>query len=415
MNVGNVSQVDRGRTRLPIALVTVVVVAEAAVLLLRPRGGVIDPAPVSVRSYFSGQELVRARDFRGPQLALFAGQVAAELGVLVWLVRRPPGRLRGPFRRPPVAGAAAGAALSVVLTVAPLPLAAIARRRSVDVGLTTQSWGGWAGDLVKSTAIGAVFAGAGAALLLVLMRRFPRGWWLPGSAALVATSVGFMYLGPVVLDPIFNRFEPLPDGRTRDDVLELARRAGVEVGQVYEVDASRRTTAANAYVTGLGRTKRVVLYDTLLEHFSRAEANLVVAHELGHVHYRDVPRGLVYLVLVAPAALCAAAGLTERWRPPETPPGDPATLPAAALALGLAAFGTSTIANQLSRRVEQRADSYSLKLTNEPGPFISSEKRLAVQNVSDPDPPAWQTFLLASHPPTIERIGTAVAFQEGRR
>src|ERR1700704_5866516 len=99
-NVGNVSEVDRGRTRLPIALVAVVVVAEAAVLLLRPRGGVIDPAPVSVRSYFSGQELARARDFRGPQLALYAGQVAVELGVLVWLVRRPPRRLRGPFRHP---------------------------------------------------------------------------------------------------------------------------------------------------------------------------------------------------------------------------------------------------------------------------------------------------------------------------
>src|SRR5256714_14199980 len=207
-----VSEVDRGRTRLPIALVAVVVVAEAAVLLLRPRGGVIDPAPVSVRSYFSGQELARARDFRRPQLALYAGQVAVELGVLVWLVRRPPRRLRGPYRRPLVAGAAGGAALAVVLAVAPLPLAAIARQRSIDVGLTTQSWGGWVGDLVKSTAIGAVFAGAGAALLLALMRRFPRGWWLPGSAVVVAVSAAFLYVGPVVLDPIFNRFEPLPPG-----------------------------------------------------------------------------------------------------------------------------------------------------------------------------------------------------------
>ncbi len=406
---------DRGRTRLPIALVAVVVVAEGAVLLLRPRGGVIDPAPVSAGSYFSGHELTRARDFRGPQLALFAGQLAVELGVLVWLVRRPPRRLRGPFRRPLVAGAAAGAALSIALTVAPLPLAAVARQRSIDVGLTTQSWGGWAGDLAKSSAIGAVLAGAGAALLLALMRRFPRGWWLPGSVAVVAVSVGFLYAGPVVLDPIFNRFEPLPPGRARSDVLELARKAGVKVGQVYEVDASRRTTAANAYVTGLGRTKRVVLYDTLLKRFSRAETNLVVAHELGHVHYRDVPRGLLYMALVAPAALFAAARLTERWRPRDTLPGAPAVLPAAALALGIVAFGTSIISNQLSRRVEQRADSFSLKLTNEPGPFISSEQRLAVQNLSNPDPPDWQTFLLGTHPPTIERIGAAVAFERGRR
>jgi STE24 endopeptidase len=414
-NVGNVSEVDRGRTRLPIALAATVVVAEGAVLLLRPRGGVIDPAPVRVRSYFSRKELARARDFRRPQLALYAGQLAAELGVLVWLVRRPPRRMRGPFRRPLLAGAATGAALSVVLAVAPLPLAAVARRRSIAVGLTTQSWRGWAGDLVKSLAIGAVFAGAGAALLLALMRRFPRGWWLPGSAAVVAVSAGFLYAGPVVLDPIFNRFKALPPGRTRTDVLELARRAGVKVGQVYEVDASRRTTAANAYVTGLGATKRVVLYDTLLKRFSRAEANLVVAHELGHVHHRDVQRSLLYLALVTPAALFGAARLTERWGPAETRPGAPAVLPAAALALGVVSFGTSIVSNQLSRRVERRADSFSLRLTGKPRPFVSSEKRLAVQNLADPDPPAWQTLLLATHPPTIERIGTAVAFERGRR
>ena len=413
--MGNVSEVDRGRTRLPIALVAVAVVAEAAVLLLRPRSGVIDPAPVSARSYFSGAELARAHDFRGPQLALYGGQVLVELGILVLLVRRPPARLRGPFRRPLVAGAAAGATLSVVLTVAPLPLGAVARQRAVDVGLITQSWGGWAVDLVKSTAIGAALAGAGAALLLALMSRFPRGWWLPGSAAAVALSAAFLYVEPVVMDPIFNRFTALPAGRERYDVLALASRAGVKVGQVYEVDASRRTTAANAYVTGLGRTKRVVLYDTLLKRFSPAETNLVVAHELGHVHYRDVPRGLLFVALVAPAALFASARLTEVWRPRDARPGSPVALPAAVLALGVVTFAASTIANQLSRRVEQRADSYSLKLTNEPRPFISSERRLAVQNVADPDPPDWQTFLLATHPPTIDRIGTAVAFEEGRR
>jgi Zn-dependent protease with chaperone function len=257
-----------------------------------------------------------------------------------------------------------------------------------------------------------VLAGAGAALLLALMRRFPRRWWLPGSVGAVAISAAFLYAGPVLLDPIFNRFRPLPAGRTRRDVLELARKAGVTVGEVYEVDASRRTTAANAYVTGLGRTKRVVLYDTLLTRFSRAETNLVVAHELGHVHHRDVPRSLLYLALVAPAGLFAAARLTERWRPPDTDPGAPASLPGAVLALGAAAFATSTVANQLSRMVERRADSFSLELTGEPGAFISSEKRLAVQNLADPDPPGWKTFLLSTHPPTIERIGMAVAFEE---
>ena len=110
---------------------------------------------------------------------------------------------------------------------------------------------------------------------------------MPGSVVVVAFGAVTIYAGPVVLDPLFNKFTPLPAGQTRADVLELARRAGVDVGEVYEVDASRRTTAANAYVTGLGSTKRVVLYDTLLENFTRDELRLVVAHELGA---RALPR-----------------------------------------------------------------------------------------------------------------------------
>jgi STE24 endopeptidase len=403
--------VDRRCLRLPTALIAAAVVAEVAVLLLRPRDGVIDPAPVKVRSYFSQHEVDRARSFRRPQLALFAGQAAIEAGVLVLLVWRPPSLLRRRYRRPLVAGALAGAALSLALTAAPLPLAAVARQRAIDVGLDTQSWGGWAADLGKSAGIGGVMSGAGAALLLALMRRFPRHWWAPTAAATVGVGAVMLYVGPVVLDPIFNKFKPLPAGQARADVLALGHKAGVKVGQVYEVDASRRTTAANAYVTGLGATKRVVLYDTLLRRFKRDETRLVVAHELGHVHYRDVLRGLLYLALVAPAALFAAQRLSERLAPDGAEAGTPAVLPAAALSLALVATVTGVISNQLSRRIEARADSYSLKLTDAPEPFISSERRLAVQNLADPDPPDWVVALLGTHPPTIKRIGTAVAFE----
>lgn len=399
-----------GRLRLPVALVAAVVVAEAAVLLMRPRGGVIDPAPVSVRSYFSPGELERARDFRGPQLALYGGRVLVELGVLALLIARPPRRLQAPFRRPLLAAGAAGAALSLALTVAPLPLSAISRQRSLDVGLSTQSWPGWAGDVAKSAGIGAVLAGAGGMLLVGGMRRFPRHWWAPGAATVVAVGVLFTYAGPVVLDPLFNRFSPLPPGPARSDVLQLAREADVKVGEVYTVDASRRTTAANAYVGGLGKTKRVVLYDTLLENFSRDEVRLVVAHELAHVHYSDVPYGLLYLALVAPAGVLAVQRLTERLgRRGRGGPG-PAVLPAAALALGVVSFAVTTVSNQLSRRVEARADTYSLELTRAPEPFVSFERRIALRNVADPDPPRWRVALLSTHPPTLERIGAAVAF-----
>jgi STE24 endopeptidase len=376
---------------------------------------VIEPAPVPAESYFSAHEIERARDYARPQVFIYGAVLAIELGVLGLLVARPPARLRGPFRRPALAGAAAGAALSVALSVAILPLQIVSRERAKDVGLVTQSWGGYARDKSIAWGIGAVIAGLGAATAVGLMRRYPRGWWVPGSAIVVAFGIATIYAGPVVLDPLFNTFKALPAGRTRDDVLTLAKRAGVDVGGVFTVDASRRTTAANAYVTGLGRTKRVVLYDTLLENFTRDEVRLVVAHELSHVHHRDVPNGLLYLAIVAPFGLFAVAQVTRRLAPGDGEDPGPAVLPALALSLVVMTTTITTISNQLSRRIEARADSYALTLTGQPAPFIGFEKRIALRNLSDPDPPGWQTLLLATHPPTMDRIGTGVAYERGAR
>jgi STE24 endopeptidase len=235
------------------------------------------------------------------------------------------------------------------------------------------------------------------------MRRFGRDWWAPGAAAVAGFAVLFGYLGPVLLDPVFNRFTPLPAGETRADVLDLARKAGVEVGEVYEVDASRRTTAANAYVTGLGHTKRVVLYDTLLKDFTPAETRLVVAHELGHVKHKDVPGGLLWVAIVAPFGMLVVARATERLTREGT-----TAVPAAVLGLALVAPVLTTVSNQLSRAVERRADAFALDLTHEPGAMVSFERRITLQNVGDPDPPGWQQLLMGTHPTTMERIGQAL-------
>ena len=381
-------------------------------VLLRPREGLIEPAPVRAESYFSASEIERARDYQRPQLALYGGALVLQIGVLALLVVHPPRRLRGPFKRPLVAAAATGAALSVTISIAVLPLKVVGRERARDVGLITQPWSGYARDSAISWGIGGVIAGAGAAAGLALIRRYPRRWWAPGSAVVVAFGVLTIYAGPIALDPLFNTFKALPEGQVRSDVLELARKAGVDVGQVYEIDASRRTTAANAYVTGIGHTKRVVLYDTLLENFSRDELRLVVAHELGHVRYDDVRNGLLYLALVAPFGMFAVARLTGRLAPRDTA-GTPAMLPA--LALGLTIMGTTitTISNQYSRAIESRADAFALQSTGEPEPFISFERRITLRNLSDPDPPGWITFLTATHPPAIERIGLGVAYERG--
>jgi STE24 endopeptidase len=406
-----------GRWKTPLAIAATVAAAEAAVLLLRPRRDPIEPAPVRAADYFSDGELERARAFRRPQRGIALAGLALDAGLLVWLVSGrpgPPALLRRPARRPVVAGAAAGAALSVGMSAAGLPLAAVSRKRSLDVGLATQSWTGWAGDIAKAQAIGAAFAGAGGAAAVALMRRYPRAWWAPGAGLLVGVGVAVTWLGPVVLDPIFNRFTPLPEGTTRSDVLDLARRAGVEVGEVFEVDASRRTTAGNAYVNGLGRTKRVVLFDTLLRDFERDEVRLVVAHELGHVRHDDVRRSLAMLALLAPAAMLAIALVTEELQPEGEPPSA-ATLPAVALAATIVGFPVRAVANQLSRRVEKRTDEFALDLTGAPEPFIGFERRITVQNVMEPDPPRWAEMLFGTHPTTLERIGAAIAFRDAAR
>ncbi|HVS29661.1 MAG TPA: M48 family metalloprotease [Solirubrobacteraceae bacterium] len=399
----------RPTSRLALALGGAVAAAEAAVVLLRPRGALIVPAPVEAKSYFSAEEIDRARAFRRPQRALAGAQAGLQLVALGVLARRPP-TFPGAGRWGPVAGAACGgAALAGALDLATLPLGAIARRRAIRVGLVTQSWEQWALDLVKSQAIGGLFSGAAAATLVGLMRTRRERWWLEGSLIVTAAGAVMMALSPIVLDPLFNRFTPLVEGPVRADVLELAAAAGVSVGEVYEVDASRRGTAANAYVTGLGRTKRVVLFDTLLRDFSRDELRLVVAHELSHVCRRDVVRGLAYSALVAPPALYAVARLTERLAPPGAA-GTPAVLPAAALSVGLVGAICATIANQLSRSAERQADAFALELTGAAEPFISFMRGIVVRNVAEPDPPRWLTALLASHPAPLERIGAAVAF-----
>ncbi|MGH2994554.1 MAG: M48 family metalloprotease, partial [Solirubrobacterales bacterium] len=306
--------------------------------------------------------------------------------------------------------------LALTLALVALPLQVAAHERAVDVGLSTQGIGAWLADQGKSRAIGAALAAAGAALLIALVRRFGRLWCVPATGAVIAIEVVFVWLAPVVLAPLFNRFEPLREGRARAEVLELGERAGVDIGDVYRVDASRRSTALNAYVDGIGPTKRVVLYDNLLAGVERPALRSVVAHELAHVKHRDILRGMAWVALVAPLALVFVWELGSRLaRRSGADPGTPAALPAFALALTVATFVLGLVGNQLSREVEESADAFALELTDDPDALIDLQRRLAVANVGDPDPPGIVINLLRTHPPTIERIGAAEAWREGER
>jgi STE24 endopeptidase len=395
-----------------------VVVAEAVAWLLRPRD-IEEPVHADEHAYFSQAELTKARDYASGQRLILVGSLVAEGAILVLLVtgrpavsRRVLERLGG---RPVLGGAAAAAGISAVVAVVTVPFGVWAHERSVDVGLSTQSLGSYLNDWGKATAIGAILAGAVGTFALWLMRRFGRRWWIPGSIGVVLGAAVITWLAPVVIAPLFNKFKELPPGQVRTDVLDLARRADVDVGHVYEVDASRRTTAINAYVNGIGSSKRVVLYDTLIKDLNRSERNSVVAHELGHVHGNDIRRGLIFVALITPLALIFASGMARAVARRGAEPGQPSYLPAFALAIAATSFVMGIAGNQLSRAVEARADTFALQLTDDPKGLIELQQQLADRNLADPDPPDAYSFVFGTHPPTIDRIGAALAWQRGER
>jgi STE24 endopeptidase len=416
------------RSGLPVAILVAVVAAGTATLILRPRGGLIEPAAVSSEAYFSPAQLERADSFRDPQRLLSLAGMALSGASLALIALRPPRRVRRLLQRAaarPVRGAAlAGAGISVALVVVGLPLALARHERAVDAGLSTQSLGPWLSDVAKGSAIQAVVSALGAALAMVLLRRFPRHWWIPGAGVVVGFAVLTLYLSPILIDPVFNKFEPLPRGQLRSDVLELAGRSGVDVGEVYRVDASRRTTGINAYVGGLGHTKRVVLYDNLIEDFPADQVRSVVAHELGHVKNSDLPRGILWIAIVAPAGTLLVQRLTERFmaigavdrgrdRTGDSRPG-PAAIPALALALAIVSFGVTCASNVLSRQVEARADAFALTTTRDPAAFIALERSLATRNISQPEPPKLWHRLFGTHPTTMTRIGYGETYARER-
>src|SRR3954447_18876674 len=404
------------RVGLPLAVGIAVVAAGAATFALRPRSELIKPAPVAATDYFSASQLDRIHEYVRPQRWLGIGGLALSTGTLAVIAVRPPRRVRRALergaRRPILAAAATGGALSLVLVVVCLPLGAVAEQRARDFGLSTQDWGGWIGDVAKSAGIGAVFAALGGGLLMGLISCVPRSWWAVGAALVVVISAVFVSYSPVLIDPLFNKFTSLPDSPLRSEILALAHKDGIDVGEVFKVDASRRTTGANAYVNGIGHTKRVVLYDNLLRDFSPDQVRSVVAHELGHVKHRDVPRGLLWLAIAAPAGMLVIQRLTERLAPRDSGAGTraagPAVLPAAVLSIAVVSFVLNIPGNVLSRGVERSADGHALELDGNTAAFIAVERKLSLQNLGDPDPPGWLQLVFGTHPSTLDRIGYAL-------
>ena len=280
-------------------------------------------------------------------------------------------------------------------------------------GLTKQSTGGWLGDQAKSLLLGVLLETPLLTAAYAVIRRRPRDWWLIIAGASIPLTVVLSNLAPVLLMPLFNRFQPLRDEALAARIRSLAARSGVRISDVYEMDMSRQSEKPNAMFTGLGNTKRIVLGDTLLAGFSEDEVEAVVAHELGHQVHGDIWRligfgagaGFGMAWLLARVAPLAVGRTGERTGVEEI--GDEASLPVLALLMTGMGLFLMPVQAAFSRAMERRADRFAVELTRDGEAYARTMEELAAHSLADPDPPRPVVVMLYSHPPIVERIRAA--------
>lgn len=285
-------------------------------------------------------------------------------------------------------------------------------------GQSTQSLRDWVVDQLKGLAIGLPLGLIMVELLYLALRAAGGWWWLWAAGGLLVFNVLLSNLAPILIMPIFNKYVPL--GEEHQDLaerlLKLAERAHTRVQGVYKFDMSRRTKSANAALTGIGNTRRIILGDTLINEFTSDEIEAVLAHELGHQVHRDIPFLIAFGTFSTLIGFYLAA-LAMNWAVATfgfAGVGDVAAFPALALILGLYGFITSPLDNAISRWRERMADEYALSATGKNEAFASAFVRLANQNLGEVDPEKWVVFMFYSHPPLSQRIRMAKGWQAGK-
>jgi STE24 endopeptidase len=282
--------------------------------------------------------------------------------------------------------------------------------------LSNQKIGSWLIDQIKSYGLGLILGCGAASLTYWLIRLSPDGWWFPAGIVFAALILMVTNLAPVLLLPVFYQVRPLEHPALRVRLVTLAERAGARVVGAYEWGMGAKTKKANAALTGLGGTRRILISDTMLSEYSEDEIEVVLAHELGHHVHGDIWKGIVlecvlilagfYLAARLLSALASSIGLRDS--------ADVAGLPVLLLAAGGVSFVMMPFAHAMSRRLERRADRFALDLTRNPSAFISAMRRLAAQNLAEEHPSRLVQWLFYSHPPILERIAAARSFTDGQ-
>lgn len=347
---------------------------------------------LSEGSGFTSEDLERARAYHRPRRVALVVDLALAVVTLALLTR-----LELPLRWW-LAALLMPVLVELVVTAARLPVSWWRHRHDRDWGLTVQRTRGWAADAAKGAAVGTTLTSVALALLFVAAHLFPRAWPFLAAAGAAGLVLLLGFVAPVVLEPVFNHFRPLEDAALAGRLHALAEQAGTPVREILVADASRRTTRQNAYVSGIGATRRVVLWDTLLS-APGDEIAVVLAHELGHRVRRHVA-ALTALEMVGAAAFVGVLRLVR----PQPAPRDTALVLLLGLGLELAAL---PLASALSRRFERAADRFSLTLTDDRAAFERLHVRLGRSNLTDLEPPKWLYYWLSSHPTPLQRVRDA--------
>jgi len=279
--------------------------------------------------------------------------------------------------------------------------------------LSAQRFAGWVKDLAKSLGLGLGSTVAAGLVLLWLLAAWPTLWWLAAWALGLAVSVVLAFIAPIILVPMFYRFRPLDDPALRARFESLAARAKVPIVGVFELRASEKTRRSNAAVMGLGRTRRVVVTDTLLHDFRPEEVDTVLAHELAHQKFLDPFRGFVLGSVTSLVTLAIAGSRYSILYPAFgiRSIADMAGLPLLAALLGLVSLPLRPLEMSWSRARETRADRFSLGLTQDAPNFASAMVKLHDQNLGVADPSPWEKWLFYSHPSGRERVELARTFR----